>query len=122
MDGVFPSAFNVGRRAAALTLVSGALTAFAGAAQASAPFACHAQPTQRCYFAVLHADGRRVDFVLAPNQVRVVDDAVAGADRYMASVNFAPPANPESCSRSPRIGARRSWWCKLEPVKAEGND
>jgi hypothetical protein len=122
MDGVFPSAFNVRRRAAALALVSGSLTALAGAAEASAPFTCHAQSTQRCYFAVLHADGRRIDFVLAPKQVRVVDDAVAGSDRYMVSVNFAPPANPESCSRSPRIGARRSWWCKLGPVKAEGND
>jgi hypothetical protein len=121
MTRIFPSAFNFGPPAALLALVSGALVAPAGAAQASASFTCHAQATQRCYFAVLHADGRRTDFDLGRREVRVVD-AVAGSDRYMVSVNFAPPASPKSCSRSPRIGARRSWWCKLGPVKAEGND
>jgi hypothetical protein len=96
--------------------------ATAGSAQASAAFVCHASYFARCYFSVLHADGRRTDFVLKRGKSQVVEDASPGADRYMVSVNMAPPSDPASCSRDQKSGHRLSSWCKLGPVKAEANN
>jgi hypothetical protein len=104
--------------ALALALVSTA-PAFAGQ---GAAFTCHAMPTQRCHFSVLHADGAREDFVLASGGRREVPDAVPGLDRYMVAVNAAPPANPAACTRATPVGARRSAWCKLSTVGPQGND
>lgn len=110
--------------ASPLAAALAAMVALAASAQASAAatFTCHASPMGRCYFSVLHASGARTDFQLPRGQSRILDDATPGVDRYMVSVNFAPPFDPATCSRVVRPGARRSWWCKLGPVKTEGND
>ncbi len=88
---------------------------------AAARFVCHAQPTQTCYFTVLRESGARTAFTLAHGEVKAVEDAAPGRDRYMVTINTAPPVNPAACSRTPS-GTRRSTWCKLATIGEHQND
>jgi hypothetical protein len=88
---------------------------------AAATFVCHGVMTQVCYFSVRHGDAARTDFVLRHGERREVQDAVAGVDRYLVTINVAPPERPESCSRSPGSG-KHSTWCKLSAVSDGTND
>lgn len=88
---------------------------------AAATFVCHGVMTQVCYFSVLHAGAARTDFALRHGERREVEDAVAGVDRYLVTINVSPPERPEACSRSPSSG-KHSTWCKLSAVGAGAND
>jgi hypothetical protein len=88
---------------------------------ASARFTCHGIATETCYFDIVAKDGTRLPFTLKSGQTRIVDTAAPGVDRYMVSVNFAPPQRPEACSRQPTPEAKRSFWCKLATVN-DAND
>ncbi len=90
-------------------------------AQAGADFVCHGVATQTCHFAVLSETGARTDFALASGQTHHLSGIAAGVDRYMVTINFAPPEHASSCSRTPAPG-KRSAWCKLSTVSAQTND
>jgi len=88
---------------------------------AAATFVCHGVMSQVCYFSVRHAGAARTDFALRHGESRQVPDAVAGVDRYLVTINVAPPERPESCSRTPSSG-KHSTWCKLSAVSDATND
>ena len=88
---------------------------------ASARFTCHGIIAETCYFNIVSKDGTRLPFTLKSGETRIVDAAAPGVDRYMVSVNFAPPQQPEACSRRPTPEAKRSFWCKLATV-GDAND
>ncbi len=88
---------------------------------AAATFVCHGAITQVCYFSVLHQSAARTDFALRRGESRQVQDAVAGVDRYLVTINVSPPERPESCSRSPS-SSKHSTWCKLSAVSDGMND
>jgi hypothetical protein len=88
---------------------------------AAATFVCHGAMTQVCYFSVRRGGGVRTDFALRRGESRQVEDAVAGVDRYLVTINVSPPARAESCSRSPS-SSKHSTWCKLSAVSDGAND
>jgi hypothetical protein len=88
---------------------------------AAATFVCHGAMTQVCYFSVVHPSAARTDFALRHGESRQIQDAVAGVDRYLVTINVSPPARPESCSRTPSSG-KHSTWCKLSAVSDGTND
>ncbi len=88
---------------------------------AAATFVCRGVMTQVCYFSVLHPSAARTDFALRHGESRQVEDAVAGVDRYLVTINVSPPARPETCSRSPSSG-KHSTWCKMSAVSDGTND
>jgi hypothetical protein len=87
---------------------------------AAATFVCHGAMTQVCYFSVRHA-AARTDFTLRRGQTRQVEDAVAGVDRYLVTINVSPPERVENCSRTPG-SSKHSTWCKLSAVSGGAND
>ncbi len=99
----------------------GAMVAAPSPSFAAATFVCHGVMTQVCHFSVLHAGAPRIDFALRHGESRQVQDAVAGVDRYIVTINAFPPERPESCSRSPSSG-KHSTWCKLSAVGDKSND
>jgi hypothetical protein len=107
--------------ALALTAVDAAPVLAQASDQAGVDFVCHAFATQTCHFAVLRQTGARTDFALASGATRHVADIAAGVDRYMVTINFAPPEKPSACSRTPASG-KRSAWCKLSTVAVQDND
>jgi hypothetical protein len=118
--------FSKGLRAMAGTAVAailglGGMVVAPAQSFAEATFVCHGVMTQVCYFSVLHAGAARTDFALRHGESRQVQDAVAGVDRYLVTINVAPPERPESCSRTPSSG-KHSTWCKLSSVSDGTND
>jgi len=118
--------FSKGLRAMAGTAVAGALglggmVVAPAQSFAAATFVCHGVLNQVCYFSVRHAGAAPTDFVLHHGESRQVQDAVAGVDRYLVTINVAPPERPESCSRTPSSG-KHSTWCKLSAVGDGTND
>jgi hypothetical protein len=124
MAGV--ATFSKGLRAMAGTAVAAAL-GFGGMVVApahsfaAATFVCHGALTQVCYFSVRHAGAAPTDFALRHGESRQIQDAVAGVDRYLVTINVSPPERPESCSRSPS-SSKHSTWCKLSAVSDGTND
>jgi len=120
------TSFSKGLRALAATAVA-ATVAFGGMVVApaqsfaAATFVCHGVLNQVCYFSVRHAGAASTDFALRHGESRQVQDAVAGLDRYLVTINVAPPERPESCSRSPS-SSKHSTWCKLSAVSDGAND
>jgi len=90
-------------------------------ARVGADFICHGVATQTCHFAVLSETGARTDFALASGETHHLAGVATGVDRYMVTINFAPPEHASSCSRTPAPG-KRSAWCKLSTVSAQIND
>jgi len=88
---------------------------------AAATFVCHGAVTQVCYFSVRHVGAAPTDFALRHGESRQIQDAVAGVDRYLVTINVSPPERPESCSRSPS-SSKHSTWCKLSAVADGTND
>jgi hypothetical protein len=92
---------------------------------AAATFVCHGVMTQVCYFSVVHAGAHSgaapTAFSLRPGESRQIQDAAVGVDRYLVTINVAPPERPENCSRAPS-GGKHSTWCKLSAVGDGLND
>jgi hypothetical protein len=107
--------------AVAAALGLGGVVAAPAQSLAAATFVCHGAMTQVCYFSVLHSGAARTDFALHHGERRQVENAVAGVDRYLVTINVAPPERPESCSRSPSSG-KHSTWCKVSAVSDGAND
>jgi hypothetical protein len=107
--------------AVAAVLGVGAMVVVPAQSFAAATFVCHGVMTQVCYFSVRHAGATPTDFVLRHGESRQVENAVAGVDRYLVTINTAPPERPENCSRTPSSG-KHSTWCKLSAVGDGMND
>jgi hypothetical protein len=118
--------FSKGVRAIAGTAIAAAL-GFGGMVVApaqsfaAATFVCHGVMTQVCYFSVRHAGAAPTDFALRHGESRQVENAIAGVDRYLVTINVAPPERTESCSRAPS-SSKHSTWCKLSSVSDRLND
>jgi len=122
----FAIAFSKGLRAmagaaVAVALGLGGMAVAPAQSFAAATFVCHGAMTQVCFFSVLHGTAARTDFALRHGESRQVQDAVAGVDRYLVTINVSPPERAESCSRSPS-SSKHSTWCKLSSVSDGTND
>jgi hypothetical protein len=120
------TAFSKGSRAMAAAAVAvglsvGGTVVAPSESFAAATFVCHGVMTQVCYFSILHSGAARTDFALRHGESRQVQDAVAGVDRYLVTINVSPPERAESCSRAPSNG-KHSTWCKLSAVSDGAND
>ncbi len=92
-----------------------------GGASSTAEFVCKGAPSQTCHFSIIRQAGGKWNFTLGSGERRRLNDVAVGADRYMVSVNFSPPADPVSCTRVPAAG-KRSAWCKFSIVARDDNN